>query len=331
MAEAVTSFVARRRPDWDRLQSLLSAFSARKLGAADVVALDGLFRDVASDLARAQALYPGAEVTRFLNQLSSLASVTIYRPVFNPVGSLRSFFAQTYPAAARAHLRFVAIAGALMAVGFLLGVLGIRLDEPGTAQLIPEVLKRLLAARQSWTDTALDGQTPFQLSAGIFTNNLKVIFATFTLGITGGIGTCAVLIINGFHLGAVLTLAFRNGMGGNLLDFIAAHGPMEFSIIALAAAAGLSIGDALLTARELPRAEVLRLRAKSAVHVVVGSAPILIGVGLIEGFVSPGQLFPTWLKAALGLALVFGFWWYLLRAGAQVPATSAGTPTRTDR
>ena len=55
---------------------------------------------------------------------------------------------------------------------------------------------------------------------------------------------------------------------------------------------------------------------------VLGCAPFLAGIGVVEGFISPGDLFPTWMKAGLGLTLGGLFWFYLLRAGRDTEASS---------
>jgi hypothetical protein len=59
------------------------------------------------------------------------------------------------------------------------------------------------------------------------------------------------------------------------------------------------------------------------VKLVLGCAPFLAAIALVEGFISPGDLFPTALKAALGLTLGGLFWSYLLRAGRDAPPSSA--------
>jgi hypothetical protein len=49
---------------------------------------------------------------------------------------------------------------------------------------------------------------------------------------------------------------------------------------------------------------------------VLGCAPFLVAIGIVEGFVSPGAFFPWPLKVALGGLSGWAFWRYLLRSGA---------------
>jgi uncharacterized membrane protein SpoIIM required for sporulation len=126
-------------------------------------------------------------------------------------------------------------------------------------------------------------------------------------------------------LGATSALCFREGLGVALLDFVSAHGPVELSIITIAGGAGLIVGHTLIDPGELPRAQALALRGREAVKLVLGCAPFLAAIGVVEGFVSPGSLFPTWAKASLGLTLGALFWVYLLRAGRDERDATAGT------
>ncbi len=120
-------------------------------------------------------------------------------------------------------------------------------------------------------------------------------------------------------------LCARGGIGRSLFDFIAAHGPVELSVIVLAGGAGLVLGRAIVDPGELPRAQALSRSGREAVRIVLGCAPFLALIGVVEGFVSPGALFPTWAKLSLGLALGGGFWGYLLTAGAAPRSPRGGS------
>jgi hypothetical protein len=48
---------------------------------------------------------------------------------------------------------------------------------------------------------------------------------------------------------------------------------------------------------------------------------------VVEGFISPGAFFPSWVKATLGLTLGALFWAYLLRAGRTDAAPAPGSAT----
>jgi uncharacterized membrane protein SpoIIM required for sporulation len=73
------------------------------------------------------------------------------------------------------------------------------------------------------------------------------------------------------------------------------------------------------------RGAALRLGARDAVLLVLGTIPMFIVAGFIEGFVTPSHL-PGTAKIALGVAAAGVTLAYLLLVGRDVPATGgAGT------
>ncbi|MCE9672475.1 stage II sporulation protein M [Myxococcus stipitatus] len=329
MAAPLPTFVARRRADWDALDALLTRQRAGALTLDELRRLDALYRRAASDLAHAQTFYPDTDAHRFLNQLCGRAYAAIYQPPRERWPAVRAFFQREFPRVLRRELRFVGASGALLCLGILLGALVVLWEPRGAELLVPGPVRQYVAQGRMWTDDILSVAPPNSVSSDIATNNLTVTILTFATGMLFGLGTLFILVNNGVHIGAIGALCLREGMGGGFLDFIAAHGPVELSIIVIAGGAGLMVGQALIDPGELPRGQALALRGREAVKLVLGCAPFLAFIGAVEGYVSPGDLFPTWAKAGLGLSLGGVFWAYLLRAGrtdaeaTEVPAASA--------
>jgi uncharacterized membrane protein SpoIIM required for sporulation len=315
VALPLPAFVAKRRADWDALQALLGRQRAGTLTLAELRTLDTLYRRAASDLAHTQTFYPGTDAHRFLNQLCGQAYAAIYQPPRERWPAVRAFFRHDFPATLRRELRFVGTSAALFCLGLLLGALVVLWEPRGAELLVPAGVRQYVAHGRMWTDDILSVAPPNSVASGIATNNLTVTIITFALGMLGGLGTVYMLVNNGVHIGAIGALCIREGMTRGFLDFIAAHGPVELSIIVIAGAAGLMVGQALIDPGELPRGQALSLRGREAVKLVLGCAPFLALIGVVEGYVSPGSLFPTWVKAGLGLSLGALFWGYLLRAG----------------
>ena len=180
-----------------------------------------------------------------------------------------------------------------------------------------EHLREYIARKEMWTDGILSVAPPNAVASSIATNNLTVTIFTFASGLLLGVGTLFALLNNGVHIGAVAALCVHEGMGPKLFDFTAAHGPVELSIIVIAGGAGLMVGQALIDPGELPREQALVSRGREAVKLVVGCAPFLALIGVVEGFVSPGDFFSSRVKALLGLTLGTLLWLYLLRAGGR--------------
>jgi len=316
--QPLPAFVKRRRPEWAQLEALLGRQRAGQLALAEIASLDRLYRRASADLAHAQAFFPATDVHRHLNQLCADAYRAIYRRRGDRLHAALDFYRRGFPRAVRDNLPFVGVAAALLALGVVLGVTTVLIEPGGADLLVSDTLAHVIRRRELWTDTALEGHTPFEMAAMIFTNNVRVMIAAFALGVTGGVGTVVVMLANGVTNGAVVAMCSQYGLAGGLLEFMAAHGPVELSVICIAGGAGLIIGHAMIVPQERPRGEVLRERASVAVQLVLGCAPFLVGIGFVEGFVSPGALFPWWAKLVLGLSLGFAFWSYLLKTGREI-------------
>jgi uncharacterized membrane protein SpoIIM required for sporulation len=91
-------------------------------------------------------------------------------------------------------------------------------------------------------------------------------------------------------------------MQGELLAFISAHGPLEITLILVAAAAGLSIGRALVIAGDEPRGAALARAGRDSLHVLLGCLPWFVVLAVVEVLVSPSAL-PVAFKLAIGLSL----------------------------
>ncbi|WP_163870670.1 stage II sporulation protein M [Myxococcus eversor] len=322
MAVALPAFVASHRANWDSLEALLTRQREGTLSLAELRALDTLYRRAASDLAHAQTFYPGTDAHRFLNQLCARAYAAIYQPPRERWASVKAFFRREFPQTLRRELRYVGASAALFILGLLLGALVVLWEPRGAELLVPAGVRQYVSQGRMWTDDILSVAPPNSVSSGIATNNLTVTILTFAMGLFYGLGTVFILVNNGVQIGAIAALCAREGMLGGLLDFISAHGPVELSVIVIAGGAGLMVGQSLIDPGELPRGQALALRGREAVKLVLGCAPFLALIGVVEGYVSPGDLFPTWAKAALGLALGGLFWGYLLRAGSAVAETA---------
>lgn len=327
-ADALSSFVSARRPDWERLAALLEALRRRRIDLDGLTALDRLYRRAATDLAHAQAAFPGSDVTRYLNQLCGRAHATLYRPRPPSWATVRRFFAVDFPEAVQATLGYTRFAAGLLLFGAALGALTVAVEPSMARRLLSDGVLDAIARRELWTDTALDAHAPSEMATAIFLNNLRVTFTAFAAGITLGIGTALLAVFNGLSLGATVTACFQHGLGPGIVDFITAHGPVELSVIAITCGGGLVIGHALISPGERPRGDFLRERARLAVRLVLGCAPFLVAIGVVEGFVSPGTFFPWPAKALVGVVSAAAFWRYLLRPTQERAASPDGSAER---
>ena len=154
------------------------------------------------------------------------------------------------------------------------------------------------------------------LATQIISNNVQVTIATFAAGITAGIGTLFLLVMNGVSLGGVLGLYVSKGIGALLLAFVAPHGVLELSAICIGAGGGLLIAAAMLLPGARTRRRSLAENSRRAMYLMAAATLFLLVAGTLEGMVSPIPYWPLSLKlivSALTLVLMIAY----LRGGAR--------------
>jgi uncharacterized membrane protein SpoIIM required for sporulation len=164
--------------------------------------------------------------------------------------------------------------------------------------------------REMWTQSIVTIK-PLAASS-IMTNNLSVSFATFALGITAGIGTVWMIVVNGMLIGVIGAATWQAGMALQLWSFVAPHGILELPAIFIAGGAGLEIARGMLFPGLLPRRESLARTGGRAARLVLGIVPMLVVAGIIEGFVSPSGIAAP-LKFLLAAVLFAALATYLAR------------------
>jgi uncharacterized membrane protein SpoIIM required for sporulation len=236
----------------------------------------------------------------------------VYRATGSSWRGLLEFFTFGFARRLRAAGGYVATAAVLFFLPAILGYLAGWLSPLLRDILVPFPMRAIMAQGKTWTE--IEETMRPAMATMIFTNNLQVSFTAFAGGALFGLLTVFVLLNNGLHIGSVLGAAHHYGVIHLLGDFVSAHGFVEISCILIAGAAGLMLGDGLLRPRGLRRRDAATRAARQAVELVLGASPLLVGIGLIEGFVSPSGL-PTWFKLALGVVLCVLMWTGLLLAG----------------
>ena len=313
-------FVELRVPVCDEFQAGLDKTRRRGVSYPELERLAFLYRQLLHDHALARSRFPGTAVTRRLQRLVLAGTHRLQRDTGENLPSIGRFLSYTFPRAMR-RLRSPIL---LMAGLFLLAALfGFSLTsvEPalGMAFLSPDAVEDLKAGRL-WTESVFAVLPGATASSMIATNNLSVALTAWAGGALAGLGALWVVLLNGLMLGAVTATTAHYSMTPSLLEFIAAHGPLELSLIVVSAAAGLRVGQALVTASDQPRAERLRTAGRDALIVLLGCLPWFLVLGLVEGFLSPHPGLPFATKVLLGLTLEAVFVtiaWNPLMPGAE--------------
>lgn len=309
-----------QKQNWTALDALIK-HSQRQIGSLspeDVQLLGRLYRQATSDLAMAQRDFPRHQVTSYLNQLVGRAHAVIYRDEPLQTNRLVNFALRGFPRVFRKTLPFT-LAAALL---FLLPALATGLATffaPHSARwLLPVEIQSLIPMieqKELWVNIPIH-ERPYA-SSFIMQNNIRVSFLAFASGMTAGLFTLWILILNGLILGGLLGLTAHHEVGWELANFVIGHGVLELSVIFMAGGSGLMLGWAMLRPGLMRRRDALTIAAQDAVKLLLGAVPILVVAGIIEGFISPAENILPIFKWGVGIFSGALFYVYLFLFGHE--------------
>ena len=298
-----THWLEKRKPHWQRLESLLEQTGlggVSSLPHRDLQELGLLYRQTAADLSSVREDPASRNLATYLNQLMGRAHNIIYTGKAAARGGVYHFYTRVYPRIFRETFSYTLAAFILFLASALAGVMLCLHDSSFPQYLLGPQMTDTIERREMWTHSILS-MKPLAAS-GIMTNNLAVSFAAFAFGITAGLGTIYMMLFNGLLIGVIGAACWQSGMSVALWSFVAPHGVLELPAIFIAGGAGLLLARGLLFPGLLPRKDSLRIAGGLGVRLLLGAVPLLIVAGVIEGFVSPSHL-PAPLKFLLAGAL----------------------------
>jgi uncharacterized membrane protein SpoIIM required for sporulation len=276
------------------------------------------YRTLARNLANARQLLPGSFLTAALESACATLHVAIGRPPRFGGQRLLQLFRDDIPAAAASVRATTLWIAALFVLSTLAGWWLVSTYPALVSIIASDRMIDGVERGHLWTDQLFNLGPPTLLSARIFSNNVVVTLGAFCSGILFGLGAFYMISFNGLMLGGLMAFTHQHGLAHGLLRFILAHGPVELSVMCLAAGAGTALGESIIRPRLATRTESLRRRAAELGPLLIACALLLFGSGLIEGFISPSHQIGIPVRLAVGL----GYWtlMLLLLSGRLFPA-----------
>jgi len=309
-----TRWLEKRKPNWSRLEDLLARSKGRGVSALDhkdLQELGLLYRQTASDLAIARQDITSSQLAAYLNSLLGRTHNLIYMGNKPKVAGIVRFYSETYPRIFRELWPQTLLAFAIFAVTGLAAFILTMRDPTFAHRLLGTHMMETIEKREMWTHSIVTIK-PLAASS-IMTNNLSVAFATFASGITAGVGTVWMMVLNGLLIGVIGAATLQAGMAGQLWTFVVPHGVLELPAIFIAGGAGFEIARGMLFPGLLPRRESLARAGGRAAQLLLGTIPMLIVAGVIEGFLSPSETAAP-LKFLFGAVMFAALVTYLIRA-----------------
>ena len=260
------------------------------LSEESILELHSLYRYLINDLARTRRDYPGSLREKELNKLAARVHNTLLTGGRVQLSKITAFFQRDLPLCMRRYMHFIVISILFFVTGSVFAYLFINLN-PDKAHYIldPRLIDN---AERGFKDENFEKRGDAWQEGPMYvtfyvTNNTKVAFTAFALGIFLALPTVLMLFYNGIAIGGTLAIVDKAGLTHNLLGFISPHGGIELMAIFLAAAAGLILGVTVLNPGRLPRVEALKKRAYDVISLVIAAALMLCVAALIEGLISP--------------------------------------------
>lgn len=300
------ALIATQSPRWIAFAAQLATARSKgldSLGEAGVRAFVAEYRALAADLARLRTAARGVSSDElfYLGRLVAAAHNLLYRDRRSTLREVVKFIAIDVPTEVRRSFRAIAIAAAFLFIPAIIAYVAVVRDPSVAPVFIPV---GMLDRAEEGVNRAKNGDGYIEdpqmfrpvLASQIIANNVQVTIATFAAGITAGVGTLFLLVMNGVSLGGVFGLYQSKGIATLLLAFVAPHGILELSAICIGAGGGLLIAAALLIPGRRSRRQALAENSARAMRLLAAAALMLVVAGSLEGMVSPIPYWPLSLK-----------------------------------
>ena len=320
-------FIKNNIKKWQDVESIANDPSAY---SPDDVA--DAYTDTAADLAFAYTNYPSSRITLYLNNLCVALHNAIYRNKRERWSRIVTFWTREVPDTMYEARRLLLVSFVIMAVSVLVGIVS-QIGDPEFCRIIlgdHYVDMTLENIKNGVPMNVYAGDSEMSLFLGITLNNIGVSFRIFAMGMLTSIGSALMLLYNGIMLGCFETFFWQHGLLYDSMLAVFLHGTLEISAIVVAGAAGLALGSGMLFPGTYSRIAAFRRGAKQGLKIVVGTIPIFITAGFIEGFLTRHTEAADSLRLAfilLSLVFVVGYYVVLprMRHNRQTKKHKTGT------
>lgn len=313
-------FERRHEAQWRQLEEWLDARKRNQSGdPATAIAFPHLYRQVCHHLALARARQYGSHLVERLNHLALEGHQHLYSARTGILAPVLRFLAFGFPALVRREAKLFWLASALF-YGPLLAMLLVIQIWPSMAYTIispqnAHSYEQMYSPERHRLGRERDSASDFLMFGFYIKNNIGIGFQTFASGILFGLGAIFFLVYNGLMIGAVAGHLTHAGLSETFYSFVIGHGAFELTAIALAGAAGLRLGLALVRPGRRSRRAALLAAARTSVGLVYGVITFLLIAAFLEAFWSANGVFAPTVKFTVGGLLWLLVALYLLFAG----------------
>lgn len=317
-----TQFIKQNQEKWSEFEHTL------KGEAKDADHLRSLLVQITDDLSYSRTFYPNRSVRVYLNSLAQKVFLQLYRNRRTPLGKLLTFWTDELPQEIYQARRAFRLAFFLFVLCFGIGVLSCAMDPEFVEVILGDDYVEMTRANiESGDPMAVYKQKgAFSMFLGITFNNLYVAFLAFAMGVFFGVGSIIILISNAVMVGCFQYFFVQQGLFWESFLTIWIHGTLEISAIVIATAAGITMGHGPAFPGTYTRLQAFQQSARRGAKIMLGTAPLFIIAGFLEGFMTrqtdtPDIIRGAFILVCLAFVLVYFVWypWMHHKMGLQNP------------
>lgn len=305
------TFIRRNIEKWKETEKVVE-----EAGQLNPDRLADAYTELTADLAFAQTHFPASRITIYLNNLASALHNKIYRNKREKWTRIFTYWTREVPQTMHGARRELLFSFLIFIVSVFIGAVS-QWNDPDFARLIlgnRYVDMTLNNIANGEPMAVYNGSEEIPMFLRITLNNVRVAFLCFALGLLTSFGTGFALFSNGIMIGSFQTFFFEHGLLGESMLAVWLHGTLEIWAIIVAGAAGLALGNGWLFPGTYSRLESFRRGAMRGLKIVVGTVPVFIMAGFIEGFLTRHTELPDMLRLSiilLSLAFIIFYYIYL--------------------
>jgi uncharacterized membrane protein SpoIIM required for sporulation len=310
-------FVSKNIHKWQTLEAYNKRLSRKGIAALnqeEIKEFTGLYRNLSHNLAYSKANFPKSDITVYLNQLIGLSHNYIFVREEKGISSVKYYITQGLASSLKENRYYFWASLSLFMAGFIFCLVLVLIRPEFSGFFFPGINANDLNLDPQGGDSWVYPM----FASFIMTNNIRVSFMAFALGITAGIGTVYVLFYNGMVIGALSAVVISGGASqASFWAMILPHGFIELTAIFISGACGLMIGKAILTPGRLKRKDSTVKAAKKAAYFIPAIVIMLVVAGIIEGYFTPLNVSPV-VKIMFAFVTLFMMIVYYIRQNRTV-------------
>jgi uncharacterized membrane protein SpoIIM required for sporulation len=312
-----------REERWRQLEEHVSTIEEEGLSALpyDVVReLGGLYRMTVSSYAVLSELSLDRRLHRYLKNLIARAYLAIYHYDLNPDVHPARFMGGNFPALVRKHAGKLLVSAMVMLFSITAAMVLTTNERQYANVFIPESMaheRTSFASKDTLRDVLYSGrgskaEERVFFSTYLFVHNTRIGIMSFGFGLLGGVPALINGSYNGLTIGSMAGLYHYHDLGYEFWGWVLPHGVTELLAIVICIQAGLIIGLTIVYPGAKRWTEAVAEAGLEAGQIVLGTIPMFLIAGVIEGVLRQVQqdTFSWQARHLFALATVVFWVWY---------------------